>query len=344
MNRSTPLSADARRLLELGSHVEPPTAEQDERMERALAPLFRTGRPAPFALEGAGAPTRAPTPAAGSPLGGAEQRAANLRRRADHEATHGSPHEHERSGVRLRAAPRALPAWLGPLQGLRDAKIWLTIGALAATASASFWLGRLSTPAELASVEVTSFEVASVEVVSAGLAPPLHARPAETVVAPPAEAAPALASASLAASPLDAPELAVSGQAESSQAESSQPVSSQPPSTRAPSVPDAASGDGAVVRTSLPRGGTRAHRSLGLAAEIEQLARAEAALRQGRAGHALVVLGQRSVRHLQEQAAALRAIAECELGVATAAGSAREVLERWPTSAFEPRIARACLP
>lgn len=343
MNRSTPLSADARRLLELGSHVEPPTAEQDERMARALAPLFRTGRPAPFSLEGTGAPTRAPAPAAGSPLGGAEQRSANLRRRAGNEANHGSPHEHERSGVRLRA-PRALPAWLGPLQGLRDAKIWLTIGALAATASASFWLGRLSTPAEVASVEVASFEVTPVAVVSAGLAPPLDARRAETVVAPPAEAAPALASASLAASRLDAPELAESGQAESSQAESSQPVSNQPLATRAPSVPDAARGAGAVLRTSLTRGGTRAHRSLGLAAEIEQLGRAEAALRQGRAGHALVVLGQRSVRHLQEQAAALRAIAECELGVATAAGSAREVLERWPASAFQARIARACLP
>jgi hypothetical protein len=329
MNRSTPLSADARRLLELGSHVEPPTAEQNERMERALAPLFRTGRPAPFSLEGAGDPTRASAPAARSPLGGAEQRSANLHRRAGNESSNGSPQEHERSGVRLRTAPRALPAWLEPLQGLRDAKIWLTIGALAATASASFWLGRLSTPAELASVEV-----ASVELVSAGLAPALDARRAETVVAPPAEPAPALSSASSTASLLDASE----------HAESSQAASSQAPFTRAPSVPDAAAAAGAVLHTSLPRGGTRAHRSLGLAAEIEQLARAEAALRQGRAGHALVVLGQRSVRHLQEQAAALRAIAECELGVATAAGSAREVLERWPTSAFQARISRACLP
>jgi hypothetical protein len=50
------------------------------------------------------------------------------------------------------------------------------------------------------------------------------------------------------------------------------------------------------------------------------------------------------VQHLLEQAAALRAIAQCELGVAAAATRARDVLERWPASAFQPRIARACGP
>jgi hypothetical protein len=50
------------------------------------------------------------------------------------------------------------------------------------------------------------------------------------------------------------------------------------------------------------------------------------------------------VQHLLEQAAALRAIAECELGVATASRSVRDVIERWPASAFQARIARACQP
>jgi hypothetical protein len=334
MSRSTPLSAEARRLLELGSHVEPPTSEQDERMARALAPLFRTGRPGPLTLEGAATPTRASAPAAGSPLGGAEARSAN-----PHGASHGNAPGHENTGVRVRAASRATPRFFGPLpglgprhswgplHGLRDAKLWLTLGALAATASASFWLGRLSTPAELAPTE---FALAGLTL--ADLPPALDAHRPERVVAPPAEPTPALASASLAAPLVDAPDRAVSNLEPSSLALSSVP---QP-------EPGAAGGARAASHTSRPRAGTQAQRSLGLAAEIEQLARAEAALRQGRAAHALLVLEQRSVQHLKEQAAALRAIAECELGVATAAGSAREVLERWPASAFQPRIARAC--
>jgi hypothetical protein len=335
MSRSTPLSAEARRLLELGSHVEPPTAEQDERMARALAPLFRTGRPGPLTLEGAGTPTRASAPAAGSPLGGAGAGSAN-----SYGARHGAAPEHENTGVRVRAASRAtrlfgpLPGlgprqFWGPLHGLRDAKLWLTLGALAATASASFWLGRLSTPAELAPTE---FALAGLTL--ADLPPALDARRRESVVTPPAEATPALASASMAASLLDASEPAVANLAASGLAPSSVP----------PPEPGAAGGARAASHTSRPRAGARAQRSLGLAAEIEQLARAEAALRQGRAAHALLVLQQRSVQHLKEQAAALRAIAECELGVATAAGSARDVLEQWPASAFQPRIARACQP
>jgi hypothetical protein len=316
MNRSTPLSADARRLLELGSHVDPPTAEQDERMGRALAPLFRTGR-------------IGPTSTAGSPLG-VEQRSVS-----PGGPSHVTTREHEQSGIRLRTAPRPATRWLEPLQGLKDAKMWLTLGALAATASASFWLGRLSTPAELA---------------PAGLAPTMLAA-AELAAA---EQESPLASASWAASLLDSSDGAVS--------------------SRAPSVPEAASSARAIVATTLPdtmpadampadamladpllpskplpsnepslRRGTRA-RSLGLDAEIEQLARVEAALRQGRAERALRLLEQRSVQHLLEQAAALRAIAECELGVATASRSVRDVLERWPASAFQARIARACQP
>src|SRR5690349_1542242 len=139
MNRSTPLSADARRLLELGSNVEPPTAEQNERMDRALASLFRAGRPAP-------------TPAASSPLGRAQQRSTSPHGRRGNGSKHapGNGHlqEHEPSGVRLRIAARTTPRSFDPTLGLRDAKLWLTLGALAATASASFWLGRLSTPGD----------------------------------------------------------------------------------------------------------------------------------------------------------------------------------------------------
>jgi hypothetical protein len=323
MNRSTPLSADARRLLELGSHVEPPTAEQDERMGRALAPLFRSGR-------------TGPTSTTGSPLG-PEQRSLSPRGPSPVTAR-----EHERSGIRSTAAPRAatrLLETLRSLEPLKDAKLWLTLGALAATASASFWLGRVSTPAELAVAEQGS---------------PLDARGVSSL-APAAGATPALASASWAASLLEAPDRSVSSRAPSVP----EAASSTPPGVHAP-LPDAMPGDAtrpdAMLLPSNPRPspplpsnepnrrrGTPA-RSLGLAAEIEQLARAEAALRQGRAAHALRVLEQRSVQHLMEQAAALRAIAECELGVATASRSMRDVLERWPASAFQARIARACRP
>jgi hypothetical protein len=233
---------------------------------------------------------------------------------------------------------------------VRDAKLWLTLGALAATASASFWLGRLSTPAELAPAGLAGAELAPAglaptELVSARVGPALDVRTAASLMAPAPEAGArpaaggALSPANVAASPLD--------------------PSDRLMSSGAPSLAIAAGEVRAPARTSLPhamlslaklppepavreRAGARAQRSLGLAAEIEQLARAEAALRQGRAAHALVVLERGSVRHLLEQAAALRAIAECELGLSTAAGSARDVLERWPASAFQPRIARAC--
>lgn len=346
MNRSSPLSADARRLLELGSHVEPPTAEQDERMDRALAPLFRTARPGP---------------AAGSALGAAEQPSTSPPKEAA--SGIGKPGgTGELSGIRLRAAPRARPRFLDPLHGLRDAKLWLTLGALAATASASFWLGRLSTPAEGAegleaqrdgrvsvsssletsrfesdSSESDSFERHSSESSRAALGVGALA-PLESGIAPPA--GPSLASAAVASPLLD-------------------PASASPSSATTPlaSIPDAPN-DGSAPRAAGTRAPNpaalardkpgqrrldrRSLRSSGLAAEIEQLARAEAALRQGRAEHALAVLEQRSVQHLLEQAAALRAIAQCELGVAAAATSAREVLERWPASAFQARIARAC--
>jgi hypothetical protein len=81
--------------------------------------------------------------------------------------------------------------------------------------------------------------------------------------------------------------------------------------------------------------------SAGLAAEIERLARAEAALRQGRSSSALSEL-ELPAAHLVEQAAALRAIANCELGRGAAVLGAGEALRRWPGSAFAPRIRAAC--
>jgi hypothetical protein len=348
VNRSTPLSADARRLLELGSQVEPPTAEQDERMGRALAPLFRTGRTGPASTTG-------------SPIG-AEPRSMSPRG-----PIHVTAGEHERSGIRWRVTPRAATRWLEPLRSLeplKDAKLWLTLGALAATASASFWLGRLSTPAELAPTELAGAKLAGAELAAAEHESPLDARGAANRFAPAAGAAPAIASASWAASLLDAPDRAVSSvtpsvpeAASSARAAVHAPLLDTMPGDTA--LPDTPLPDTALPDTLLPshprpsqplpsnepnlRRGTRG-RPLGLAAEIEQLARAEAALRQGRPARALRVLEQRSVQHLVEQAAALRAIAECELGVATASRSKRDVLERWPASAFQARIARACPP
>jgi hypothetical protein len=79
-----------------------------------------------------------------------------------------------------------------------------------------------------------------------------------------------------------------------------------------------------------------------LGAEIEQLARAEAALRQGRASAALAQLERRAVQHLVEQASALEAIARCELGAESGRDRARTVLQRWPASAFVARVRDAC--
>jgi hypothetical protein len=329
MNRSAPLSADARRLLELGSHVEPPTAEQNERMDRALAALFRTPRPGP---------------ATGSPLGAAEQPSAGPL----HEAAGGMGKpagNGELSGIRLRAAPRARSRFFEPLHGLGDGKLWLTLGALAATASASFWLGRLSTPAEeggaieaqtSASVALlASSESDRTESMAAIGASALGLLEAVAPSARPTSTSPTSASPTFAPRPL-----AAAGQLAAVPAAVSD-ESAAPPGGGV-HTPQHASP--ARAKPGLRRDGARSLRSAGLAAEIEQLARAEAALRQGRAEHALVVLEQRSVQHLLEQAAALRAIAQCELGVASAPGSARHVLERWPASAFQPRIMRACGP
>jgi hypothetical protein len=319
--KSAPLSAAARRQLELGSHVEPPTAEQNDRMDRALAELFRAGR-------------AGPAPATGSSLGGAEQHAAGPRAETGQGSDHGPGSKHRwnsgSSGARLQTAPRVAGGLREPLRAVREAKLWLTVGALAATASASFWLGRLSTPADDARPqEARTIESSLLE---RGLAPPAsgeqplaHARSTLPVLDLSASTAPGTASTETASVEPPVGDVAVRdvpGPSDASRARGNPGVARNEPGSR--------------------RSGTPAQRPLGLAAEIEQLTRAEAALRQGRAGHALAVLDQRSVRHLLEQAAALRAIAQCELRGAAAAGGARQVLERWPASAFQPRIANAC--
>lgn len=279
MNRSAPLSADARRLLELGSHVDPPTAEQNERMDRALAVLFRAGR---------GGPTSsAASPSRGEPMSATP--------------------EH-----RPGSAPVPVPRrWLEPLQGgLSGGKLWLSIGALAATAGASFWLGRLSMPAA-------------------------ERHELDAIVAP--TSAPAAAQGALPLGDRQAPaNLPSTDGVEASLAAGGLPgANAAEPGPKNPAArkPLAAGPKAPRARDSL---------GAGLAADIEQLAQAEAALRQGRAANALSVLDQRRVLQLLEQAAALRAIAECELGSEAAARRARGVLERWPGSAFQARIGNAC--
>jgi hypothetical protein len=323
MNRPAPLSPEARQLLELGSHVEPPTLEQNERMDRALALLFRAGR-------------AGPSPGAGSPLGGSEQRSASPANGAGTPHHGGRLHDggtasSQRSGLHARPrAPRATPGFLQPWQGLNGSKLWLALGALAATAGASFWLGRLSTPTDEARVAASSVTASSVTASSVTASDVVVSSVAASRVGAPTELAPVLAPAPEVPEVLATLESAAP-RASAASMGSAASTASAGPIARAAERPAAAQ-----------RGAPPARGSLGLAAEIEQLARVEAALRQGRPAHALVVLEQRSVQHLLEQAAALRAIAECDLGGATAIRRARDTLERWPASAFQARIANAC--
>lgn len=288
MKASLPLSSAARELLELGSQVEPPSTEQCERMDRALAPLFALDRVAP--------------PPAASLSQGTALGARGLHGRA--------------SG----------PAW-GPLAavlGSGAGKLALGLGALAATAGASFWVGRVSAPvgaehapggAALAALPIAQAFAPAVPAAAPGDRALLDARALER-----------RADAPLADAPLaDVP----TGGAKHAATSAAPPEAVRVGASRAKSL--------------LARPSTLAARapSVGLAAEIERLARAEAALRQGRAQPALAELEQPAV-HLVEQAAALRAIAECTLDRAAGAASAREVLQRWPASAFAPRVSAAC--
>lgn len=243
MNASVPLSAASRSLLELGSEVPAPSAEQAERMRLALQPLLA-----------------AQTPPASHPASeGALRGVANLRGTA------------------------AARNWA------TRGKLLCTLGALATTASASFWLGRMSS--------------------AAPSAPPVSL---PVLVAPQQSLPEAPFNREL----LDREPLATV-------------TTAAPTPVRASPSPH-------------NRTGGRGKRTLGLAAEIEQLTAVEAALRQGRADAALRQLTGATIHELVEQSSALRAIAECSLGRRHADQKARAHLARWPESAYQTRVRDAC--
>jgi len=278
------LSPAARELLELGSVVEPPTPEQDERMDRALARLIaidRTASPSAKRLGQRGAPA-----------------ARGRRKRAP-----------DAPGWRLRPA----------LLGSGASKLLLALGALAATAGASFWVGRASVPDGVDPANATV--PAAVPVRAALEVPAVVGLPMEVPARAPVDP------------PIQAPEA------------NGAPLAAQ---ALVLNVPVRGEGTNAGMAAGAARHAKRSSVStetapapLGLGAEIQRLARAEAALRQGRAPQALAELEQPAA-HLLEQAAALRAIAECTLDRAPGATRARETLRRWPASAFAPRIREAC--
>jgi hypothetical protein len=291
MKSPEPLSPSARYLLELGSQVEPPSEEACDRMDRALSPLFRI------------LPPIAP-PGATRSFGSRSQ---------------------SQMGSELASSPRrGGPLWRSIASSLGSAtgKFVLAFGALAATTSAAFWMGRAS----------------------ARLAPPPMAStvPAALTPSPPSF------------HPLD--DLVLE-----------QPlVTGQPPPNPAPLTGPEGASARAPMQDTPPRAGSgqqKPRRASGLGMEIEQLARAEGALRAGNPGRALAQLGELRKPRLLEQAEALRAVAECEIEVsrsdsarAQSAGRlalerssparvpahARAVIARWPASAFQARIRDAC--
>jgi hypothetical protein len=283
-----PLSPAARRLLELGTVVEPATAEQNARMERALAPVFgRTN-----ALADATEPSRAE----------------RIR------WTGGG------LGAELAAGPRAtlrvLQRSLQHRLAAGGTQVALALGALTATAGASFWLGRASTPV--------------VEQGDANLsrpAPPvlLEVAPAERASLPPPEPA------------HDVTEITASSPPPS---EKVAPVAA---TDRVPEDAAARAPLGAAAGKSNARHRRDATNSRAtLAMEIERMGRVEAALRGGQPARALEELERRRPEILVEQAAALRAVARCQSGVEGAALVAQEALRRWPSSPFRARIREAC--
>jgi hypothetical protein len=281
MKTSEPLSPAARRLLELGSLVEPPTAQQCERMDRALAPLFGAGRLAPLA--------------------DATSRPSASRGAIETEAFLGRPRE------KLAVLSRAVRHRLG----LGSTKLVLAVGALAATAGASFWLGRVWTPPAEPREMSASFLPSESDALARSAAPA-------------------------------ASELAPSPESSTLEAPSTLEASSTPKTGADDDVPLSASSTlGGGVR-SRPGARDKPRPSTGLAAEIERMARVEAALRQGRPARARDYLDQRKAEHLVEQAEALRAVADCQSGLESSAVRAEQVLRRWPASAFQSRIRDAC--
>lgn len=292
MRDSAPLSPAARELLELGSHVEPPSPEQQQRMDRALALLVAVDRAAPPSL---------PARLQRGPFGSGARRDG-----AGHSLASTRPWL--ASAVAARAASGA--ARLVPLRALPG---WLALGAVAAAASVSFWMGRVSAPLEQpaprSALEAPA-PLAALEQPAPVLALALPALELPALELPPTEAVVLAASASPSR-----------GEANAG-ATSLVPARLDPPAPAARRRPERIALDG-------------------LAAEVARLARAEAALRKGHARNAWLEL-EAPAAHLVEQTTALRAVAECELGERTGAANGRELLRRWPGSAFLPRVRAAC--
>jgi len=285
MRGSAPLSPAARELLELGSQVEPPSPEQQQRMDRALALLVAVDRSAPPSL---------PARLQRGPIGSGARRdgaghwlASRLRPSLA-------------SAVAARAASGA-------------AQLGLALGALAAAASVSFWMGRVSAPLEQpaprSALEAPA-PLAALEQPAPRLALEMPALEMPALELPPPEAVVLAASAS--------------------------PARGEANAGAASLVP-------ARLEASAPAARRRPERLArdGLAAEVSRLARAEAALRQGHAREAWLEL-EAPATYLVEQTTALRAVAECALGERTGAANGRELLRRWPGSAFLPRVRAAC--
>jgi hypothetical protein len=283
-----PLSPAARRLLELGSVVEPPTSEQNARMDRALAPLLGPGRTSGIA--DASAPARAERLRLSGGRLGAELAAG--------------------PGAKLRLLQRSLQQRLAT----GGAQVALALGTLGATAGASFWLGRASTP---------DVEQMAASVSAPAFAPPVLLEDASEP-APSRPPAP-VPDATEAAPPRPAPppEAVVV------------PSATEPAATPASARVVARQSNGHIQRD---RTSSRAS----LAVEIERMGRVEAALRQGQPARALEYLERREIQILVEQAAALRAVASCQSGAESSARAAQETLRRWPSSPFGARIREAC--
>jgi hypothetical protein len=303
---SEPLSPAARRLLELGSIVDPPSVEQCERMDRALAPLFGAGRSAP--------------------LGDSPPRSAAERSVAGTEALLGRPRHKLGVSDKLGSMSRSVQDRLA----LGSTKLVLAVGALAATAGASFWLGRAWTPPAEPSAMTASVGPAETDALARSRVLTTSELPA---VSHAAVSHAAVSHAAVSRAAVSHAAVSRAAMSPTSATQKTPAADDAPPLASSPPADARRQGDGAPGK---PRP------SSGLAEEIERMARVEAALRQGRPARALEYLGQGKAEHLVEQAEALRAVAGCQSGMKSAALDAHEVLQRWPASAFQSRIRDAC--
>lgn len=264
-----------------------------------------------------------------------------------------SPEESERMHGALapyfRAPPLEPAAGGGPLSGplwgarqvlgVSAGKLALAVGALAVTASAAFWAGRLTV---------------------AGADPGEDAA-STTLTAPLAAPGPAVASRAdlggrAAVTPLDRERPSAIASDEGPRDDLERVGAQQRPALA--TVPAAVARVTKSAPERRPGVAVPAGRSLDerppsdtLGAEVAQLGRVEAALRRGRPAEALAALQGLEIRQLAEQATALRAIARCEaegragapqVGAGSESAELRALLERWPHSAFAARVRRAC--